>query len=865
MMTLQQVIKKIQHSYPDSKYRFLHPSLYIICSDPAFKDKSEEYRLELAAGKMEISTSDLEYSLSSAGVSLVLGDAEEIASSYEFLEAAPSAHHWLEYLIGQSIPKELPPPLPVVHFYGYKGGQGRSTVLTMFAQQLAEDGYKVLVLDADIEAPSLQTLFDGAATTLESTLYGCVHFDLTPEPVTVFVPKIAEGRIDLIACRPNDRDYDLDAANFALRTALDPQPLQKTVGQILKNAAAGYDVVLIDHRTGLSASVIPLAASFPGPVVICLRLDEQSDRAEAYFDVLFRLNPSNPGLFVSFSLDPEESANEIMGKHQDKITSLLQSISDSLREHPSNSPEDDEFIDTPEADDLLSYWIPWFHDRNFFGKKLPAVSSILSDNQKSLTTMREILRFSKTRILPIADVTINPHFEQIQLSGSGNRDAGPLIEAEALRQLRLPSTPFLYILGRKGTGKTRLLRALAEEGKGKPILVADDYPHEQGLLSNDTLLTDLATQCKEEPVKLWWALLDSALSSDNRSTQRQHLQKVLQTITQHGPQALSLTTVREKIVSLNTRQIMLIDGVETAFSASQTSLFVEGLFRFLSTLQTDSLISQKLTVRVFIRTDLVEGARENIEQQLENRVIKLAWDTQTILNFVLARIGSIQWFKDEFPLVNKTIQHNMHYLVRGSFSEEQCSGLLLQIFPEKIRRNNIGTLTFLKNYFSDGQGDKASFYPRVYDSFLSYIANGGPLGTVNPKPQLENESVAQDLIFEAHAYACKDYLSQVKDELKNMLNLDISPQENIAKISDLLGAFNGMLTPFNFDDAIKTLDTKIVPSIPEADLRKSLLQMKRIGIFEDRPDYPREWRVGRLFKSSLGMRYNRKRKDEITD
>jgi hypothetical protein len=42
-------------------------------------------------------------------------------------------------------------------------------------------------------------------------------------------------------------------------------------------------------------------------------------------------------------------------------------------------------------------------------------------------------------------------------------------------------------------------------------------------------------------------------------------------------------------------------------------------------------------------------------------------------------------------------------------------------------------------------------------------------------------------------------------------------------------------------------------------VRNALEKMKDVGMFESRPDYPGEWRAGRLFKSSLRVKYVRGR------
>ena len=47
----------------------------------------------------------------------------------------------------------------VISFYSFKGGMGRTTALTAITYCLAKEGKNVLLVDADIEAPGLATIF----------------------------------------------------------------------------------------------------------------------------------------------------------------------------------------------------------------------------------------------------------------------------------------------------------------------------------------------------------------------------------------------------------------------------------------------------------------------------------------------------------------------------------------------------------------------------------------------------------------------------------------------------------------------------------------------------------------------------------
>ena len=54
---------------------------------------------------------------------------------------------------------DAPSFLEVITFYGYKGGVGRTMALANVAWLLATNGYRVLMIDWDLEAPGLHRYF----------------------------------------------------------------------------------------------------------------------------------------------------------------------------------------------------------------------------------------------------------------------------------------------------------------------------------------------------------------------------------------------------------------------------------------------------------------------------------------------------------------------------------------------------------------------------------------------------------------------------------------------------------------------------------------------------------------------------------
>ena len=585
-MPLQMFLDKARHGWNSAEVRYIHPSLYLVISDQQFASLDDEERFLLFYTRAEIDEEEAANLYAANNVIVVLVTPDQLSTELGFLTDSPTAHHWIEFLAnGSTHGGTASKPHPkVIHFYGYKGGQGRSTVLTMFAKLLADDGYRVLTIDADIEAPSLPAQFGARVDTLESTLLGCVQGRLTPSPQQVYVAT-SSGHVDMLACKPSGPTYNLDLAVFALNTALNPSVLEEGFGRVL-NTAGEYDVVLVDHRSGIASSAISLVAAFPGPAVICVRLDEQSDEADAYLSVLFSRNPESPGLFVSFSLDPEDTSERLRDRSGSRIENLLDLLGRCISAQAERDGND-EFEVRAEA--LRAYWISWFHDRSFLSKPAPSVQEISSANRQSLMQMRELTDLGSSR----RDKRPSSFGEARVLTNSGNTDEGVLIQTDALRKLRAGSSGLRYVFGRKGTGKTRLVRALIEEGYGQPLLTAEDVRSEGSINSSDLVFVDLCELLFRQSAadKLWWVLLDSVCNTALPAVEA--LKEWFAAIQRDGSSVIVTSVIADRVRQLNDHRVLLIDGVETAFSSLQMPSFVQGLFRFLAIIQANSQLREQ--------------------------------------------------------------------------------------------------------------------------------------------------------------------------------------------------------------------------------------------------------------------------------
>jgi hypothetical protein len=642
------------------------------------------------------------------------------------------------------------------------------------------------------------------------------------------------GEVRLIACRPRDPAYHIDFAAFALQTSLVPGILAEGIERI-KNWAIEqqFDVILVDHRSGMAMTTLTWMRVLPGPAAVFTKLDEQWRGAEEVIREVLEANPDNPGLLVTFKPD-EETDNSFRRRTVRQRTDLLRLVGETLALSVQSESEDEFMADPSSVEDR---WLLWPYDQAFRTTTLPDYHDLGSETKTALNELTRLLEIS----LPV----------KRKLSSIGSLDQGDLIQTEALTKLRQPDNTIRYIFGRKGTGKTRLAKQLADEHLGEALLVDASGETTEGIKTADIEFAQGRDQYHAEPEGLWWAILLAALQgpNTNRDSLRSRLAEIL---------ALQLDTsgLRQNVLEVlpgKSGKIFLLDGIETAFGVSEVYRFVESLFLFLLAIQSDDRFAGKVEIKLFLRTDLANRSVQNLEQQTAGRTISLFWDYQRILNFLLSRLPLYDFFRNSFPDTISEIEKLMRTIRAGEVAEEDGERLVMEMFPLKLRRFNILTSTFLRLHFADSSGKGASYYPRVVDSFLSFLDTSG---MQNGASALIERRIDQQMIISAHEKASSEYMGQIQQELQHLLDFKRdSPEANRAMLDDWIKAFTGQKTPFDIEEIEKYLENRT--GLNREIVRRCLDQMLSLGIFEHSSDTPNLWRTGRLFKSSLKMKYKR--------
>jgi hypothetical protein len=155
---------------------------------------------------------------------------------------------------------------PVVAFYSFKGGVGRSTSAALTALTLAREGKRVIVLDLDLEAPGIEGSFsipqsDIRAGVVDFLLERAVMGESYRPDMNEFVLPYADpaisangGSLVIVPAGKLDDTYmeRLGRVNLSDigRTAGEKNPIRALIEALLEWRAA--DVVIVDCRTGFT-------------------------------------------------------------------------------------------------------------------------------------------------------------------------------------------------------------------------------------------------------------------------------------------------------------------------------------------------------------------------------------------------------------------------------------------------------------------------------------------------------------------------------------------------------------------------------------------------------------------------------------
>ncbi len=829
MISQAELFRRVKAAWPDVRWVPAFPYVYGEVVSASF-DPDPDLRNDQVAAALSLAPTDLRDTCARLFVRI---DARRLDEPTSLPTAQPA--FWLGSMLQADAapPAQPPDELRFVHFYGFKGGQGRSSTLALLARALASDGWRVLVLDLDAEAPSLDLLLGQRIERPEHTLVG-VRGGLTARPLRAY-PGERRGYVDLLAFAPAGDEYAADAASLALEMALYP-PGQSALVRRLAPVFDGYDAVLIDHRTGLAPTVLPWVMALPGAVCLFARMDGQWRHSVSAVRGLWHHTQMPHGALLALA-PPGEDRDAHKVKHREDAARMLVGLADRLTTETSA-------VDP--LDLVAERFVVLPFDSNVAGGRVPPPTSQESGTPEAVGELRLALELLGGP--PRAQEEAVPAL-------AGDVSGGLSLETDALQQL-LAENEIDWVVGRKGTGKTWLVRTLHERGRGEALLVpeTDGEGFSGGLPARDLAVTR-ATRTAAGADHFWWALIAAGLLEG--TSDREALIEGFKLALKHREPS----ELVEKLAQAHTGRprLLLIDGLELAFPPEHTLKFIEALVRVVHTLRSTTSLRAAVRLQVFVRTDLIEQGYENFEQISQGRRLDLTWDHGSALNLLLATVLVTPWFATTFPDAVTELKALDQQLRRAEVPIGVCEDGLERIFSERSGVTRMLTRTFWRTYFTDDPAGRSGFYPRLLINFVERVPHivdatlgGNGLHRWMRDDGVEEVRVAAKVLAQAHAEVTQgNFLLAVLSELRWLLPVNLR-ERPLAQVVD---ALNGETTPFERGRLVDSIAS--AAGLTTDSVEQIFERMKTLGMFEITESDTREWRATRLYRTALRMKFRR--------
>ncbi len=166
----------------------------------------------------------------------------------------------------------------VITFYSFKGGMGRTTALAAVALTLVRQGKNVMMVDTDMEAPGLATLFFDEELIARGVLDYLIEHEIDGRvPVTDYVLDVTdpalldenEGQLFLMPAGKVDKNYLQKLARIDFQDNRAGY-LREALAALLADIKDNYDVdyILMDARAGFHDMGGVAVAQLPHGVVL---------------------------------------------------------------------------------------------------------------------------------------------------------------------------------------------------------------------------------------------------------------------------------------------------------------------------------------------------------------------------------------------------------------------------------------------------------------------------------------------------------------------------------------------------------------------------------------------------------------------
>lgn len=661
---------------------------------------------------------------------------------------------------------------PVVAFYGFRGGAGRTTALAHVAALLASRQISVVALDLDLEAPGLHhvlgcpepeddrgvlALLRKAATVEDDELDRALR--LAPHVVKSKLQTGAPIRV-LPAGRLSDHYLDrLDDLGVPLWHLMEgPNPLELVLTRVRDELTP--DAIFLDCRTGLSG--LSASALFhTADVVLCfVPVTTQSlDGLEIFFKGLRVARIQRAGLpeaLIVPSMVPE--GPEGQERLRDFIAELERRYIGILA--TDTSIEDVE----PDAEDI----VPIVRSGIEYRRGIALTDALRSDFvQRSAGTYQALAHDLDTLLrlgggieppqvdarIILDELSTKAELEKFEFADDAEPDliVSKFIQPGEFRNIVDHST--WYVMGSKGAGKTWLWQYLLSD-VGRTMVPNTTFIAAHA--SKNSILSSAAIREIEQNRKIqlkrrqlhgtFWLLyaihrllqeipdlagVDQQLRGTERTLFRS-LAKARESRTLQDAIAAALmheragTFAEEVIRRLDAdllargqqRYVLLYDGLDVGFGSQAKALesrqrFIDGLAEVLEGLRG---VCKRIGFKVFLREDIFAEIGIQNQSHLAAATVQLQWKSGDIWKLALNLVSASPEYMKLIQAIEPGASPD-----RWPEEETRLQALLVPLWGDKMEGGNKATTArWIQRRISDGLD---RLFPRTLVQFLIEAVN----------------------------------------------------------------------------------------------------------------------------------------------
>lgn len=677
-----------------------------------------------------------------------------------------SLHSW--FVLPKRAEKQEQVKKPhIVTFYSYKGGVGRSTTLAFAAMQLARKGNKVLVVDFDLEAPGLHSIFN------VKPRYGVVDYliqrpFLTDEETKLLLTKGVntisgtvtnnKGKIFVLPASKMESHYieKLSHLDIGMYQVLKNKDYGSLFGRLFSDLTEAFepDVILVDSRTGIAETGGALLVDYSDDV--CFVFTNNSQNFEGLRSIAQHM--------VSLKKEDEASYPNFVWIHNRMVLERDQKKNDQFRlEIRTEAQKVFELLQPMlEKGTPFNYEeVDYFPQLERFNSKLLEEQSLISESFGKITKFFEkstnLLSGTET-VFPTNDVLQELTDQETGNIQIGTGDASEDFATPEKIRLNFHMSSLMkeamspekyFVRGEIGTGKSSLFHVLQQmESEKRSFIVGDPFTlfTLQDFLQLNQNLVD-----ESDRVGCWtrfWRYHLLYCMSQKRGivVQSSILNDVLSTFSQRNLEQIALLIQDESKSDEAQRKLRVKDGALANFDLKTTVLYdiadeiisaepelFKWVFAGLVCFWEEQRIGlSNVTAKVFLRNDVYEDIQPLIGQEyLSDEVaVHIRWNENAgvamVLKRLLSRSQKLREFVEEQWRIAGDPSRNLwvidvRYGLQLFENDDTIKFVFNIVFGERFAEQDASVRDYLFSQLSDGN---QNMFPwsiiKMFNFFLEY-------------------------------------------------------------------------------------------------------------------------------------------------